>query len=93
VNSFLYSRKAKISTVHDVFNIISAFVNDDTRINQRGFGHAEDIPKALLKILIEENGNEDITKICLDIFHKLVGNFFFVELIFQMSATMEFVES
>jgi hypothetical protein len=77
VNSFLYSRKAKINTVHNIFKIISAFVNYDTRSYHGGLVCAKDIPKALIEVLIEENGNEDITKICLDIFHKLVDSYHF----------------
>jgi hypothetical protein len=67
INSFLYSRREKNIVVCNTLKIISAFIFTEMspEDNVIAFTRARDIPKALVKILTEENGDGDVITICL----------------------------
>jgi hypothetical protein len=68
INSFLYSRKEKRKIFCNVLEIIKGFANDEvgSSDNTTNFCLSEKVPEALIKILVEENG-DDVIEIGLEI--------------------------
>jgi hypothetical protein len=74
INSFLYSHKKKISISYKALKIIREFVNSEPfPRNKSHFSNATNIPKALIKIFIEEKRNEYIIEVCLDLINTLIS--------------------
>jgi hypothetical protein len=75
INSCLYSQKAKNSIAYNVLKTIHILIKDDRREeNVIDFTHTRDIPKALVKILLEVHGEKDVIILCLVIAHILVAS-------------------
>jgi hypothetical protein len=74
INSFLYSRKEKIIVAYNALEIISAFIDEEVSPKQNlvNFTEAPNIPKAIVKFLIEEKANNDVVELCLHLAYALV---------------------
>lgn len=74
INSCLYSQKAKNAIAYNFLKIINSLINANVNAeyNLIDFSDARNIPEALVKILVEENGDEDVIKLCVSVTYKLV---------------------
>lgn len=81
INSFLYSRKGVTAITETVQRIIYLNINDKASPEVNGFNFRKStyIPKALVKILIEEKGNPEAVQICLLLSYMLVSKGFCVK--------------